>query len=148
MADTTAINGYYGPLFGQAFGQSFHVDADTVITAIKVWFQEGTNGRTPATMYITATDSRGAPWGGVAYASTTIYPVDDDPSHTFKVPMRFVFNPPVRLPGPGEYGFYLLGCSPYGVPWVAGVSTNNPYPLGMFWARGSKKLHDWTGRGW
>jgi hypothetical protein len=106
--DTSQADGVDGVFFGRAFGQVF-LAQDTLIKSITVWRPAGGAGNgTPVRLYITET--RIDPYGfGPAPKAWAILFTGDTLSafHAsgIPVPLRWEFDPPVSLPGPGYYAF-------------------------------------------
>ena len=104
--DTSLANSSGGAFLGEAPGQTF-LAADTLVRSVTVWrvASEDTNYM-GMHLYITKTDSAGTPeTDQVILDGPTVYNYFGDGIHP--IPFQFVMEPPVVLPGPGLYAFFL-----------------------------------------
>ena len=106
--DTTLANCHSTVELGEAFGQSFFA-RDTLVSAITVWREYyDTPNDSIWHMYVMALDSAGRPDVTRLIADgPTQRIIDGDGVNN--TPFRFVFDPPLSLPSPGEYEFAIQG---------------------------------------
>jgi hypothetical protein len=93
-------------ILGMAWGQSF-VAADTVLLSATVWrIPSEAADPSPLKFWITEVDSSGTPHTHlVVYEGQTISVVAADTSRP--TPIVYTFDPPVHLPRPGPYCFWV-----------------------------------------
>jgi hypothetical protein len=109
---------------------------DTLIARITVWLPPNFPSSIGAHLYVTATDANGRPdVSQILLDGPTIHVGDSDPPGQF-IEMPFVLNPPLVLPFPGTYAFFLRTefCSP--ASWYIVANNTNPYPYGLYWLTG------------
>jgi hypothetical protein len=129
---TTARDGF----FGKAIGQTF-LASDTLIRKITVWRIPNNRSVVGAHLYITGVDVNLVPdVGQILLNGPTVTVYDSDPPGQM-IEMPFVLDPPLALPHPGVYAFFLqaAGCNPVDA-WYILANNMNPYPYGMYWLTG------------
>ena len=132
--DTTQANTASGVLLTEAIGQTFRARSSR-IAAITVWrvAPEDTNAF-GIHLWITKADSLGGPLPHdvVLDGPTLVHPFGDG---VHPIEFRFVFDPPVQLPGPGTYEF-ILNSTPCGGGWwdILAHHGGEIYPGGILWA--------------
>jgi len=121
---------------GRAIGQTFLAE-DTLISRITVWRPPNFPTSLGAHLYVTGvgagTDR--PDMGQILLDGPTLLVHDSDPPGQF-IEMSFVLDPPLALPGPGLYAFFLRTefCSP--ASWYIVANNTNPYPYGLYWITG------------
>ena len=121
---------------GRAVGQTFFA-SDTIISRITVWRPPGMTSVWGAHIFLTGTSADGRPdVNQVFLDGQTLAVFDSDPPGQM-IEMPFTFDPPVTLPRPGTYAFFLQGanCTP-GSVWYIAASNLNPYHDGSYWLTG------------
>jgi len=137
--DTSLYNWGIGDIFGEALGQTF-LAQDTVITRLRVWRYPNNRTVFGAHLWITAVDTTRTPTRPIASQilldGPTVYVYDSDPPG-IPIEMAFVIDPPLHLPRPGVYAFFIQepNCN-QGESWFMAVSNQNPYPHGDMWLTG------------
>jgi len=127
-----------GTFFGRALGQTF-LAVDTVITRITVWRTPNDIDAVGTHLFVTTVDTTRTPprpvTQGILQDGPTVFVRDSDPPGQL-IRMDFVIEPPLVLPQPGLYAFFLQreGCDAGETRIIA--STNNPYPYGIYWLTG------------
>jgi len=118
---------------GRAIAQTFLAE-DTLIARITVWLPPNFPTAFGAHLYVTGVDeTNGRPdVGQILLDGPTVHVGNSDPPGQF-IEMPFVLDPPLTLPRPGIYAFFLRTefCSP--ASWYIVASNTNPYPYGLFW---------------
>ena len=120
---------------GRAIGQTFLAE-DTLIAGITVWLPPNFPSSIGAHLYVTATDENGRPdVSQILLDGPTLHVGDSDPPGQF-IEMPFVLNPPLVIPHPGTFAFFLRTefCSP--ASWYIVANNTNPYPYGLYWLTG------------
>jgi len=122
-------------ILGEATGQTFYA-ADTLLASLTVWrvANECQNFLIGMHLYITKADSNGTP--------LTLEIVLDGPSLVVPngdcvhpIPFQWTFDPPLILPGPGNYAFFLqvqMSQCPSFFDVIAHTGTD-AYPPGHLW---------------
>ena len=144
--DHSYDNNYSDISDGHASGQTF-LATDTEIDAITVWRDAtwATDG-TPWHIYIMGLDSLGTPDPSLMIRDgPTLVHTDGDASHD--TPFRFVFDPPVVLPAPGEYELAVMldQCAPGPSSLNADGGDGTDYPEGIHWDHG-RQVYSCSGR--
>jgi hypothetical protein len=122
--DPSTWNTFRSPFSGSAVGQTF-LAADTLIKSITVWRPPGNYSVWSAHLYVTRTDANGRPTvGQTLLDGPTLTVLDSDPPGQL-IPMPFVLDPPLTLPGPGVYAFFLHVCTP-GSVWNIVANDTDP----------------------
>jgi hypothetical protein len=125
-----------GAVLGDSPGQTFFA-ADTLILSLTVWrVPEEWNNGIGLRLYVTETDSTGRPdnFKVLQNGPTIVNRHGDGVNPT---PFRWEFDPPLALPGPGTYAFFIAQdpCLVYfdliGTSEGAGL-----YPDGCLWTSG------------
>ena len=129
--DSSLWNGHSrATALGAAEGQTF-LARDTLISRLTVW-------RTPLNvngwgchLFITEVDSTLRPYTGNILRDGPSVAVPGDGVHLTR--MDFVLDPPLALPRPGHYAFFLQRdyCDDAESRFIA--NDNDPYPDGWFW---------------
>jgi hypothetical protein len=124
------------PFLGRAVGQSF-VAPDTVITRITVWRPPNNRSVIGAHLYVTGADENGRPdVAQMLLDGPTVRVFDSTPSGQL-IEMSFSLDPPLLLPMPGTYAFFLQAEACHqGAVWMIAASNANPYPGGITWITG------------
>ena len=134
--DTSYYNTSLSVDLGFAVGQTFYA-AQTEIAAITVWrIPDEANFTTPSRIFIMGLDSTGVPdvYNILQDGPALPWPQGDGVHAT---PLRFDFDPPVVLPGVGEYEFAVQGDSCRGVVDLVGNGYGGQnYLDGEFWYHG------------
>src|SRR5438128_1888086 len=98
-----------GPIGGDALGQVFRAE-DTLITKLTVWRRPNNRSVIGAHLYITAVDTTWTPpipvTSQILLDGPTLHIYDSDPPGQL-IEMPFAIDPPLRLPHPGLYAFFL-----------------------------------------
>jgi hypothetical protein len=132
--DTSKADGLDGPILGEAAGQVF-LAKDTLISSITVWriASEDTN-YTGWHLYITRADSSGRPVpSSILLNGPTVVNSYGDGVHP--TAMRFEFDPPYALPGPGHY-YFAIQADPCDGFFNMLLNGANAYPDGSVWLNG------------
>jgi hypothetical protein len=133
--DSSLWNTGRGTFFGRALGQTF-LAPDTVITRITVWRPPNIIDVVGAHLFVTTVDANQRPVAqGILLDGPTVIVRDSDPPGQL-VRVDFVIDPPLTLPAPGLYAFFIQrqDCD-IGETRLA-ASTNNPYAHGIYWLTG------------
>jgi hypothetical protein len=120
---------------GSAIGQTFLAE-DTLITRITLWLPPNYPTAFGAHLYVTGVDVNGRPNTGEVFLDGPTVHVDNNVPPGQFIEMPFVLDPPLALPRPGTYAFFLRTefCSP--ASWFIVANNTNPYPDGAFWLTG------------
>jgi hypothetical protein len=133
--DTSLATTSAGDILGEAVGESFFAQ-DTLLASLTVWrvasecaFGGGIK------LFITRTDSTGAPQvGQIVLDGPTLYVTACDGVHPTAV--QWNFDPPLVLPGRGEYAFFLQippeQCPGY-YDFIGREAVPDAYPQGQTW---------------
>ena len=127
-----------GTFLGRALGQTF-LAVDTVITRITVWRPPNIIDVVGAHLFVTTVDTTRVPprpvTQGILQDGPTVTIRDSDPPGQL-IRMDFVIEPPLKLPRPGLYAFFIQreGCDAGETRLIA--SDANPYPYGIYWITG------------
>ena len=137
--DVSFYNNSIGDIFGEAIGQTF-LAQDTVVTRLTVWRPPNNRTVFGTHLWITAVDITRTPPRPIASQilldGPTVYVNDSDPPGQL-IEMAFVIDPPLHLPRPGMYAFFLQ--EPYcnqGESFIIVNSDQNPYRHGDMWLTG------------
>ena len=136
--DPAAWDVFAGTFLGEAVGQTF-LAQDTLISRLTVWRPANLPNVLGAHLFITAVDTTLTPprpiTAQVLLDGPTLYIYDSDPPGQM-VQMVFVMDPPLALPRPGLYAFFLqtADCNQGEINFLA--SSKNPYPYGIYWQTG------------
>jgi hypothetical protein len=121
---------------GSAVGQTFLAE-DTLITGITVWLPPNFPSSIGAHLYVTGVDAtNGRPnTGDILLDGPTVLANNNVPPGQF-IDMVFELNPPLALPSPGSYAFFIRTehCSPGS--WYIVANNTNPYSNGLSWLTG------------
>jgi len=123
---------------GKALGQTF-LAPDTVITRITVWRWRNDIDAVGTRLFVTEVDTSRTPprpnTGAILLNGPIVFVRDSDPPGDF-LEMSFALDPPLALPRPGIYAFFLQreGCD--GGETVIAANALNPYPHGSYWITG------------
>lgn len=125
--------------FGQAIGQTFYARA-VALTGLTVWRPAGNRSVAGAHLFITAVDTTFAPprpnTNQILLNGPTITIYDSNPPGQV-IPMHFVLDPPLSLPRPGYYAWFLQAADCFqGQAWFIGANSNNIYKDGFDWITG------------
>jgi hypothetical protein len=129
-----------GTLSGDALGQTFRA-VDTLITRITVWRPANDIDAVGTHLFVTTVETADAPprpiTQGILQDGPSVFVRDDSGNLGQPIRMDFVIDPPLALPRPGIYAFFLRrdGCDLGETRIVA--STANPYPDGIYWVTGT-----------
>jgi hypothetical protein len=130
--DPSQANTSGGAFLGHGIGQTFAA-RDTLIRSLTVWRVEPTS-TIGIHLYIVGTDSTGTPDATriIQDGPTLSIPGDG----TYPVEFKWTFDPPVALPSPGEYAFFLFQdpCAIYFD--VLGTTDSALYADGQGWGTG------------
>ncbi len=127
------------PFLGHAIGESFYA-TDTLITKLTVWRPAGNLSAIGAHLFIVGADTTLSPprpdTQNILLDGPTITVYDSSPPGGV-IEMPFVIDPPLKLPRPGYYGWFLQAqdCNP-GEAWIIAANDTNPYPNGIYWITG------------
>jgi hypothetical protein len=143
VPDTTGLNPAIwttarGTFLGHALGQTF-LAKDTLITKVTVWRPPNLPNVLGMHLFITAVDTIWSPPRPNAHQilldGPTLHITDSNPPGQL-VEVRFDLDPPLALPRPGYYAFFLQteGCDAGEFMLVA--NEQNPYPFGIYWITG------------
>jgi len=117
-------------VLGMAWGESFTA-SDTLIHSVTVWrIAPEYNDSSSVKFWITEVDSSGTPHTHlVVYDGPTIFVVSPDSTRPTKI--EFDFDPPIALPRPSQYCFWIQEiCSGYADLLI---DKNDDYPGGHLW---------------
>ena len=129
---------FRGTFLGHAVGQTF-LARDTLITRLTVWRPANLPNVLGMHLFITAVDTTLNPprpdTHQILLDGPTLHVTDSDPPGQL-VEVPFELNPPLALPRPGYYAFFLQteGCDAGEFDLIA--SDRNPYPFGIYWITG------------
>lgn len=129
-----------GTFAGRALGQTF-LAQDTIITKLTVWRPPNLPNVLGAHLIITEVNTSRAPprpnTGAILLNGPTLHVYDSNPPGEL-VELAFVIAPPLHLPRPGLYAFFLQteACDQGEFRVIA--SDKNPYPYRIYW--GSSRL--------
>lgn len=133
-------NGGEGPVAGKALGQTFYA-SDTVITKITLWRPGWDRSVMGAKLFVTTVDTVNYDpprpiTQGLLLDGPTIHVYEGDPPGSL-IEMPFVIDPPLRLPHPGTYAWFVQAdhCD-IGFAWAILADWDNRYPHGMLWVTG------------
>ena len=136
--DPSTWNTSRGTFFGRALGQTF-LALDTLITRITVWRPPNQINAVGTRLFVTTVDTARMPPRPVTNAilqdGPTVFVRDSDtPGQLIR--MDYVIDPPLVLPRPSLYAFFLQreGCDA-GETIITADGTN-PYPHGIYWLTG------------
>jgi len=117
-------------ILGKAWGQSF-VAADTLILSVTVWrIPSEHNDPSSMKFWITEVDSGGRPHTHLVVHEGPILSVTS-PDSTRPTKIQFVFDPPIALPRPSQYCFWVQEvCTGY-VDLL--IDPSDDYPGGHLW---------------
>ena len=102
--DTTSWNDSYGTALGQAIGQTF-LARDTLISRLTLWRPPRNATIWGNHLFITEVDSTLRPDTGHILQDGPSVAVRSDGVHLTR--MDFVLDPPLALPRPGHYAFFI-----------------------------------------
>ena len=133
--DTTQANTSGGWILGESLAQTF-VASDTLIRSLTVWrVPNQAGGVWGMHLRLTTTNALGVPrTDEVIFDGPDVFNTGGDGIHP--TPFRWDFDPPISLPSPGTYAFFLTiaPCRWWGYFDVLGrESTDNAYPGGHVW---------------
>jgi len=137
--DPSTWNSSRGTILGKALGQTF-LAVDTLIARITVWRPPNWVDAVGTHLFITAVDTTRTPpepnTAAILQNGPTVFVRNSEPPGQL-IRMDFIIDPPLRLPAPGIYAFFLQreGCDD-GETIIIGREPG-VYPYGTFW---------WTGR--
>jgi len=127
--DTSRVTDTGELIWGMAWGQTFTA-TDTLIQSVTVWqMAPEYNDSTSTKFWITEVDSGGTPHTHlVTYEGPWLFVVS--PDSTRPTPITYVFNPPIALPRPSVYCFWIQVCTGYADLLI---DRNNDCTQGMLW---------------
>jgi hypothetical protein len=108
-------NNERGTLLGDALGQTFRA-VDTLITRITVWRPANNVNSVGTHLFVTTVDTVQVPprpiTQGIIQDGPSVYVRDDSGNPGQPIRMDFILDPPLALPHPGIYAFFLRrdGC--------------------------------------
>ena len=127
-----------GTFLGRALGQTFFAP-ETLISRLTVWRPPGDRSVLGVHLYITAVDTTRVPPRPVAQNllldGPTLYVYDSDPPGQL-VELSFRLDPPLALPRPGVYAFFLQAGDCNQGEFLIIASEANPYADGIYWISG------------
>ena len=131
------------PVLGEAIGQTFRA-RDTVITRLTFWRPPNFPSVIGAHLFITAVDTTRVPprpdTHSILLDGPTVHVYDSTPPGQL-IRMDFVLTPPLALPRPGLYAWFLQAEDCWqGQPWIIIANDNNPYPDGIYWITGDVRV--------
>jgi hypothetical protein len=137
--DTSGWNTVRRTFFGKALGQTFSA-SDTLVRRITVWRPPNHFDPWPAHLFVTTVDTanytppRPITQGILQDGPTVLVPDSDPPG--LPIRMDFVLDPPLALPYPGTYAFFIQreGCDAGETAIIA--KEPGTYPHGTFWLTG------------
>ena len=152
--DTIGWNTVRTTFLGEAVGQTFYA-FDTLVTRITVWRPPNDPlGAIGNRLFVTTVDStifhpREPNTRNILQNGPTVFVLDSDPPG-LPIQMDYILDPPLALPGPGTYAFFIqregcdAGTTPivakepgtysHGVVWYTGRTTTLPCALMPTWA--------------
>jgi hypothetical protein len=129
---------FAGTFLGEAVGQSFLAE-DTVITKLTVWRPANLPNVLGVHLFITGVDTTLTPpyprTRNLLLDGPTLYIYDSDPPGNL-VELPVVIDPPLHLPHPGIYAFFLQAADCNQGEFDILASGKNPYPYGIYWQTG------------
>ena len=128
--DTSRSQGVIAVVRGSAAGQTF-TTIDTLIRSITVWrWRDEDTTAAPMKLWITGTYEDGLPDLNNIILSGPALVAFGDGVHPVKI--QYVFDPPLALPGPGKYAFYIQIQPDCSFPYIVGLlaATTDDYPGG------------------
>ena len=134
--DPAIWNSSASPFFGRALGQTF-LARDTLITRLTLWRPAPNLSVVGAHLFITTVDTTRTPprplTQDILLDGPTLRVYASSPPGQL-IEMPFVIDPPLALPRPGLYAFFLQAedCNP-GSVWSFITNNLDPYPDGMAW---------------
>lgn len=134
--DPAIANTSRSPINARALGQTFLAE-DTVITRITIWRPPNFPSVVGMHLYVTGVSANLIPdVSQMLLDGPTVTVYDSDPPGQF-IEVPFVLNPPLVLPAPGTYAFFIqpANCSS-GAVWYIVANNTNPYPYGFYWNTG------------
>lgn len=137
--DPAIWNTFVGPINGRALGQTFFAP-ETLLSRLTVWRPPNFPSVVGAHLFITGVDTTRTPprpvTSEILLDGPTLTVYDSDPPGQL-IAMRFVIDPPLALPRPGLYAFFLQpeDCNT-GEVWNIIANNLNPYPYGIYWITG------------
>jgi len=140
---TNLANASFSPFLGHAVGETFFAK-DTLIAKVTVWRPNNNTSVIGAHLFITAVDTTLSPprptTQTILLNGPTAHVYDSTPPGQL-IEMPFVIDPPLALPGPGYYAWFLQAedCN-QGEAWIIAASDTNPYPRGITWITGRAGL--------
>ena len=124
-----------GVLFGDSPGQTFFA-ADTLLRSLTAWrVASQANNGFGIHLFITETDSTGRPDNlRIVFDGPTIVRTDGDGINP--TPFHWYFDPPVSLPAPGTYAFFLSPAQCFAFCDVLSSGGRDLYAAGNLWGSG------------
>jgi len=136
--DTTFWDSAAGTQLGEAVGQTF-LARDTLITRLTVWRYPNIPNVLGAHLFITGVDTTRTPprpnTGDILLNGPTLHIYNSDPPGQL-IELSFVIDPPLALPRPGLYAFFLQTEDCNQGQFLILASDQNPYPYGNYWGTG------------
>jgi hypothetical protein len=136
--DPAIWNASASTFLGEAVGQTF-LARDTLISRLTVWRPPNLPNVLGVHLFITGVDTTRNPprpnTGDILLDGPTLHVYDSDPPGQL-VELSFVLDPPLSLPRPGLYAFFLQteDCNQGEFDIIA--NSGNPYPYGIYWQTG------------
>jgi hypothetical protein len=138
--DTTGWNSARRTFFGRAVGQTFYA-ADTLISRITVWRYPNNLTSTGNRLFVTTVDTVNfVPpkpiTQNILQNGPVVLVVDSNPPG-LPIRMDYVLDPPLALPHPGTYAFFIQreGCDA-GETAILCREPPGTYPYGTYWITG------------
>lgn len=138
--DTTAWNSARGTYLGNALGQTFYA-FDTLIARITVWRYPNNITYAAMRLFVTMVDT--VNWDpprpitqDIIQNGPAVLPTNSNPTG-LPIRMDFILDPPLALPHPGTYAFFLQrqGCDAGETTFIA-REPSTYYPHGTHWLAG------------
>ncbi len=128
--DTSKATASGDVILGKAWGETFCA-SDTLILSVTVWrIASEHNDPSPMKFWITEVDSGGRPHTHLVVQEGPILSVTS-PDSTHPTKIQFVFDPPLALPRPSQYCFWVQEiCTGY---FDLLIDPNDDYPGGHLW---------------
>jgi hypothetical protein len=130
---------------GEAWGQMFTA-SDTLITSVTVWRvpQQAASDSSDMHFWLTQVDTTsGDPQAVLIQYGPTLNITTPDTSRPTRI--QYVFDPPISLPRPGKYVFWIQACAGY---FDLLIDPNNDYRGGHLWESYRSYLEGCPLAGW
>jgi hypothetical protein len=132
--DPGTWNEWGATLLGGAIGQTFFAP-ETLISRVTVWRPEINITAVPSELIITEVDTTRTPPRPISSAillqGQYVFVREGEPGQLIE--MAFDLEPPLALPRPGLYAWFIRGQNCYQGETIIVGNNTNPYPDGIYW---------------